>query len=145
MSQIGLAPGETPNLDADSALPVPLPILTQDDFLARAGRWSVLRIRLINVTSDPHRGAHRALVKLQDGTRIQIDYLSSSQASEWRANQGRTLTLLGRPPNRPTLARGWTCRILPIEPLRLFLILDAQRRSRLQVWNRAFSPCFSSM
>ena len=45
------------------------PILTRDDFLARAGWWSVLRIRLINVTSDPHRGAHRALVKLQDGTR----------------------------------------------------------------------------
>ena len=97
VSQIGLAPGEKPNPDADAALPTPPPIRTLDDFIARAGRWSLLKASIVNVTSDPQRGAHRALLKLSDGTRFQVDYLGSDQARKWRKLQGRKMTLIGRP------------------------------------------------
>ena len=65
--------------------------------LGRLGRWAHILGELASVTSDPRTLAHRAKVKLKDGTLLQVDYLSSDEASDWIQLVGKPVRLLGTP------------------------------------------------
>ena len=97
VSQIGLAPGEKPNPKANRSLPVPDAVKTIDGVLGRLGRWAHILGELVSVTSDPRTLAHRAKFKLQDGTLLQVDYLSSEEAKAWFQLVGKPARLLGTP------------------------------------------------
>lgn len=97
VNQIGLAPGEKPNPKANRALPIPDQVDNLDGVLGRLGRWAHILGTLISITSDPRTLAHKAKLKLKDGTLLQVDYLSSREAKDWIQLVGRPVRLLGTP------------------------------------------------
>lgn len=96
VSQIALGPGEKPNPQRNSSLPIPPTVSTTDETVARASRWAQVKGTLISVTSDPRTLAHRARLRLMDGCIVQVDYLSSAMAKKWIVKAGKEVRLVGR-------------------------------------------------
>ena len=96
VSQIGLAPGEEPNPRANQSLPIPEAVSDLNALVARAGKWASVSGILMTVTSDTRTLAHRAKIKLDDGTMVQVDYLTQKEAALWVKRLGTRVKVIGR-------------------------------------------------